>query len=55
MTVTLHTFVGLYDRVLVTAGHLLDKVAEAAVTDRVAEGEVLDWRLIGDMNPLVSS
>ena len=47
MTIDLFSFVGLFDKQLATAAHLLDK-AEA----HVGGEEFLDWRLIGDMHPL---
>ena len=52
MTVNLYTFVGLYDRALVAAAHLLDKGLEHAASQDVSERDVLGWRLIGDMQPL---
>lgn len=52
MTVNLYTFVGLYDRALITAKHLLDKGIEHAADNGATETEVLNWRLIDDMKPL---
>jgi hypothetical protein len=52
MAVTLFTFVDLYSRVLATAAHLLDKGAAHAAAHGVGEAEMLDWRLIDDMQPL---
>ena len=52
MTVNLYTFVGLYDRALVAASHLLDKGLEHAAANGVSEREMLDWRLIDDMHPI---
>ncbi len=52
MTVNLYTFVGLYDRALVAASHLLDKGLEHAASQNVSERDMLGWRLIGDMQPL---
>jgi len=52
MAVSLFTFVDLYDRVLATAAHLLTKGADHARAGGVSEGELLDWRLIDDMQPL---
>ena len=46
MTVSLFSFVRMFDQQLVTAGHLLDK-GEAAAGE-----EFLDWRLVEDMHPL---
>jgi hypothetical protein len=52
MSVNLHTFVGLYERALTTLGHILDQGAEFARSKGVSEAEMLEWRLIDDMNPL---
>lgn len=52
MPVNLFTFVGLYDRALVAASHLLDKGLEHAAAKGVSEREMLGWRLIDDMQPL---
>lgn len=52
MTTTLRTFIDLYVRVLDTAAHILRKGAEHAAGLGVTEGEMLDWRLIEDMQPL---
>lgn len=52
MTVTLYTFVDLYSRILDTAAHILTKGAEHARAIGVTETEMLDWRLIEDMQPL---
>jgi uncharacterized protein len=52
VTVNLYTFIDLYDRALATAAHLLDKGAEYAAAQGVSEAELLNWRLIDDMNPL---
>jgi hypothetical protein len=52
MTVNLHTFVGLYTRAVDTAAHLLAKGAEHAAANGVGEADMLDWRLIDDMQPL---
>ena len=52
MPVNLYTFVDLYDRALDTAAHILAKGAEHARSQGVSETEMLDWRLIDDMNPL---
>lgn len=52
MTVNLYTFVDLYSRQLTTAAHLLTKGAEHAKTLGVSEAEMLDWRLIDDMQPV---
>jgi hypothetical protein len=52
MTVTLHTFVDLYDRVLGSLSHILDKGEAYAKEHDIAPDEMLDWRLVGDMAPL---
>jgi uncharacterized protein len=50
--VSVHTFVDLYTRVLDTAAHILTKGADHARATGSSEAEMLDWRLIHDMNPL---
>jgi hypothetical protein len=50
--VNLYTFVDLYTRVLDTAAHILAKGADHTRATGVSETEMLDWRLIDDMNPL---
>lgn len=52
MKTDLYTFVGLYSRGLTTLAHVLDKGAAFARSKGVSEGEMLEWRLIDDMNPL---
>ncbi len=52
MPVNLYTFVDLYTRVLATAAHILAKGVAHARARGVSESEMLDWRLIDDMNPL---
>lgn len=52
MTVTLHTFVDLYDRVLGSLSHLLDKGEAYAKEQGLSPDAMLDWRLIDDMAPL---
>lgn len=52
MTVNLYTFVGLYDRALVTAAHLLNRGLAHVAQNGLGEAEMLDWRLIEDMQPL---
>ncbi|MFL5296779.1 MAG: DUF1993 domain-containing protein [Phenylobacterium sp.] len=52
MIVNLFTFVGLYARLLTTASHLLTKGAAHAKATGASEAEMLDWRLIEDMQPL---
>jgi uncharacterized protein len=52
MTVNLYSFIDLYSRQLATAAHLLNKGAEHAKATGVSEGQMLDWRLVDDMQPL---
>ncbi|HEX5376972.1 MAG TPA: DUF1993 domain-containing protein [Phenylobacterium sp.] len=52
MAVNLFTFVDLYGRALDTAAHILAKGGEHAAANGVSESEMLDWRLIDDMQPL---
>lgn len=52
MTISLYTFIELYDRALTTADHLLTKGVEHSAAIGQSEGEMLDWRLIDDMHPL---
>lgn len=52
MTVCLFTFVDLYSKGLGTLDHLLTKGAEFARSKGGSEADILDWRLIDDMNPL---
>jgi hypothetical protein len=52
MPVNLFTFVDLYTRVLDTAAHILKKGVEHAKATGVTEQQMLDWRLIDDMQPL---
>jgi len=52
MTVNLFTFVDLYARVLATCEHLLVKGVEHAQGIHVSEQDMLNWRLIDDMQPL---
>jgi hypothetical protein len=52
VAISLFSFVGMYTRVLDTAGHLLTKGAEHAAATGVSEHDMLDWRLIEDMQPL---
>jgi len=52
MGVNLFTFVGLFDRALTTLDHVLDTGAEFARSKGASEAEMLEWRLIDDMNPL---
>ncbi|HEX7758782.1 MAG TPA: DUF1993 domain-containing protein [Caulobacteraceae bacterium] len=52
MTVRLFTFIDMFSRVVGTAEHLLAKGAEHAEGLGVSGEEMLDWRLIEDMQPL---
>ncbi|PTQ12190.1 hypothetical protein CLG96_06455 [Sphingomonas oleivorans] len=52
MKVSLYSFVDLYGRALDTAAHLLARGSEHAAAQGIDAEEMLDWRLIGDMQPL---
>jgi len=52
MTTNLFTFVGMYDRGLSTLAHVLDKGAELAKSKGETPDQMLDWRLIENMNPV---
>lgn len=52
MTVCLFTFVDLYSKGLATLDSLLTKGAEFAATKGASSADMLEWRLIDDMNPL---
>lgn len=52
MTIDLFTFVGLYDRALATADHLIARGTEHAAARGIGEAELLGWRLIEDMHSL---
>ena len=52
VTVSLFTFVDLFSRQLGTLDHLLAKGAEHAKAQGVSEADMLDWRLVDNMNPL---
>jgi hypothetical protein len=52
VAVCLFTFVDLYSKGLGTLDHILAKGAEFAASKGVSEAEMLEWRLIEDMNPL---
>lgn len=52
MTVCLFTFVDLYSKGLGTLDHLLSKGAEFAASRGESAADMLEWRLIDDMNPL---
>lgn len=52
MTVTLHSFVAIFDRALATCTHLLDKGAAFAAQQGISDADMLGWRLAEDMHPL---
>jgi hypothetical protein len=52
VAVSLFTFVDLYAKGLGTLDHILEKGAEQARAIGASEAEMLEWRLIDDMNPL---
>ena len=52
MATNLFTFTELYTRVLGTLDHVLVKAAEHAASIGVSEADMLEWRLIEDMNPI---
>ncbi|HET6969715.1 MAG TPA: DUF1993 domain-containing protein [Phenylobacterium sp.] len=52
MNVCLFTFVDLYSKGLSTLAHILDQGAAFAAAKGVSADDMLDWRLIDDMNPL---
>jgi uncharacterized protein len=52
MTVSLFSFINLFDRQLTNAAHLLTQGAQYARDGGHSEEEMLNWRLIGDMQPL---
>jgi uncharacterized protein len=52
MTVNAFSFVGMYAHALDGAAHLLAKGAEHAAANGVSDNDMLDWRLIEDMQPL---
>ncbi|HVI99281.1 MAG TPA: DUF1993 domain-containing protein [Sphingomonas sp.] len=52
MAVTLYTFVELYDRILGSLSHLLDKGEAYGREHGISTDEMFDWRLIEDMHPL---
>lgn len=52
MTIGAYSFVDMYSRALRAAAHILDKGSEFASANGVAESEMLNWRLIEDMQPL---
>ena len=52
MTIGAYSFVDMYSRAVAAAAHLLDKGVEFASANGVSESEMLNWRLIEDMQPL---
>ena len=52
MTVTAFSFVAMYDHALAATANVLEKGALHAASKGVAERDMLDWRLIEDMQPL---
>ena len=52
MPVNAYSFVGMYAHALDAAAHLLIKGAEHAAANGVSDTDMLDWRLIEDMQPL---
>ena len=52
MTITMFSFVDLYNRVLGSLEHLLGKGADFARSQDADPDTILDWRLIHDMHPL---
>lgn len=52
MPINFYTFVDMYTRVLDTTAHILTKGADHARGQGVSEAQMLEWRLVDDMNPL---
>lgn len=52
MTVSLFSFVDMYDKGLTTLQHLLEKARAHAAEQGIDEQEMLGWRLVDDMFPL---
>lgn len=52
MTIDLFTFVGMFDRALATADHLLARGLAHAEANGATGADMLGWRLIDDMHPL---
>ncbi len=52
MTVSLFTFINLFDRQLDNAANILTKGVQFAADGGHSEEEMLNWSLIGDMAPL---
>ena len=52
MSINLFTFVDMYSKGLTTLAHILDKGATLAKSKGSTEDEMLEWRLVDDMNPV---
>jgi hypothetical protein len=52
MAVSLFSFVDMFSRAVATASHLLTKGAEHSRAAGGSDDDILDWRLIEDMQPL---
>ena len=52
MSVSLFSFIDLFDRQLTMLAHILKKGEEHAKTIGASEADMLGWRLIDDMQPL---
>ncbi len=52
MPISMFSFVGMYDRLLDSLAHLLDKGSAFATAEGLDPDAILDWRLIDDMHPL---
>jgi hypothetical protein len=52
MAADLFSYIELYRRIVHTAGHVLAKGAAFAESQGVSSDDMLDWRLIDDMQPL---
>jgi uncharacterized protein len=52
MTVSLHSFVGMYRRDLTTLAHILAKGVAFAESRGETGSDMLGWRLADDMNPM---
>ena len=52
MATDLFSYIELYRRIVHTTGHVLAKGAAFAESQGVSSDDMLDWRLIDDMQPL---
>jgi hypothetical protein len=52
MTTNLFTFVSLFRRIVRSTRHVLEKGVAHAEAEGLAAADILDWRLIDDMQPL---